>query len=29
MNIFEQYRQRYESAKDEELTLQAFLTLCR
>lgn len=29
MNLFDQYRQRYEAAKDEELTLQAFLALCR
>lgn len=29
MKIFDQYRKRYEAAKDEEFTLQAFLTLCR
>ena len=27
MNIFDHYRQRYEAAKDEEFTLQEFLTL--
>lgn len=26
MNIFDHYRQRYEAAKDEEFTLQEFLT---
>lgn len=29
MNIFDHYRQRYEAAKDEEFTLQEFLTICR
>lgn len=29
MNIFDHYRQRYEAAKDEEFTLQDFLTICR
>ncbi|MGK3507019.1 hypothetical protein ACSLN6_19895, partial [Escherichia coli] len=29
MNIFDHYRQRYEAAKDEEFTLQEFLTTCR
>lgn len=29
MNIFNHYRQRYEAAKDEEFTLQEFLTTCR
>jgi len=29
MNIFDHYRQRYEATKDEEFTLQEFLTLCR
>ena len=29
MTIFDHYRQRYEAAKDEELSLQEFLTLCR
>lgn len=29
MNIFDHYRQRYEVAKDEEFTLQEFLTICR
>ena len=29
MNIFDHYRQRYEAAKDEEFTLQEFLTVCR
>lgn len=29
MNIFDHYRQRYESVKDEEFTLQDFLTICR
>ncbi len=29
MSIFDHYRQRYEEAKDEELTLQDFLNLCR
>lgn len=29
MNIFDHYRQRYEAAKDEEFSLQEFLTLCR
>lgn len=28
MNIFDHYRQRYEAAKDEEFTLQEFLTIC-
>lgn len=27
MNIFDHYRQRYEAAKDEEFTLQEFLTI--
>lgn len=27
MNIFDHYRQRYEAAKDEEFTLQDFLTI--
>ncbi|CZF81363.1 MULTISPECIES: PrkA family serine protein kinase [Grimontia] len=29
MSIFDHYRQRYEEAKDEELSLQEFLDLCR
>ncbi len=29
MTIFDHYRQRYEEAKDEEMSLQAFLDLCR
>ncbi|OOF27891.1 PrkA family serine protein kinase [Salinivibrio proteolyticus] len=29
MTIFDHYRQRYEDAKDEELSLQEFLDLCR
>ncbi|MCG7495854.1 PrkA family serine protein kinase [Vibrio sp. Of7-15] len=29
MSIFDHYRQRYEEAKDEELSLQEFLNLCR
>jgi serine protein kinase len=29
MNIFDHYRQRYEAAKDEEFTLQEFLTIAR
>lgn len=29
MRIFDHYRQRYEAAKDEELSLQDFLNLCR
>lgn len=29
MNIFDHYRQRYEAAKDEEFTLQEFLTTCK
>ena len=29
MTIFDHYRQRYEAAKDEELSLQEFLNLCR
>ncbi|NGN98679.1 PrkA family serine protein kinase [Grimontia sp. S25] len=29
MSIFDHYRQRYEQAKDEELSLQEFLDLCR
>ncbi len=29
MNIFDHYRQRYEAAKDEEFTLQEFLSICR
>ncbi|NEJ68888.1 serine protein kinase, PrkA, partial [Rhizobium leguminosarum] len=29
MNIFDHYRQRYDAAKDEEFTLQEFLTICQ
>ncbi|KLV03908.1 serine/threonine protein kinase [Photobacterium aquae] len=29
MSIFDHYRQRYEEAKDEELSLQEFLEICR
>lgn len=29
MSIFDHYRQRYEEAKDEELSLQEFLDVCR
>ncbi|MCG9705060.1 PrkA family serine protein kinase [Photobacterium damselae] len=29
MSIFDHYRQRYEEAKDEELSLQEFLDICR
>ncbi|OOE89675.1 PrkA family serine protein kinase [Salinivibrio sharmensis] len=29
MTIFDHYRQRYEEAKDEEMSLQEFLDLCR
>lgn len=29
MSIFDHYRQRYEEAKDEELSIQEFLDLCR
>src|SRR5476651_2143242 len=29
MNIFDHYRQRYEAAKDEEFTLQEFLTIAK
>nr|WP_086938138.1 PrkA family serine protein kinase [Thaumasiovibrio occultus] len=29
MSIFDHYRQRYEEAKDEELSLQEFLEVCR
>ncbi|WP_087016503.1 PrkA family serine protein kinase [Thaumasiovibrio subtropicus] len=29
MSIFDHYRQRYEAAKDEELTIQEFLEICR
>ncbi|MDG3088393.1 PrkA family serine protein kinase [Vibrio hannami] len=29
MSIFDHYQARYEAAKDEELTLQEFLTLCQ
>ncbi|MGL5007760.1 MAG: PrkA family serine protein kinase [Plesiomonas sp.] len=29
MTIFDHYRERYEAAKDEEFTLQEFLTICR
>ena len=29
MSIFDHYRQRYEEAKDEELSLQEFLDICK
>ena len=29
MSIFDHYQARYEAAKDEELSLQEFLTLCK
>ncbi|WP_420892265.1 hypothetical protein [Photobacterium sanguinicancri] len=29
MSIFDHYRQRYEESKDEELSLQEFLEICR